>query len=322
MVVSFLSGLAALSRPCYLTTDESGIGVTTSRTNRALLWAEVHALQVYGATWYLTLDTSERLRLDMVGYSTAARDSLLQLLTNKAALQQSDHNTWLSDRAARSLPTDQRMLGPGNLPARPLMDPTKISPGDRNLPVPSADAAPAAYQRAPTLMAGVGSHGEVRVWAPEIAAIRWRVVAAGASLAGLLTLMVSLNLPSHWACWLGACMGTAITTFVSGLASGMRPCHITTNQSGMEVTTRNASRTFLWSEIQSLQTGDVRGGEKWVVTLGSSEKLRLNMSGYSSHARKCLRQLLTQETGLQQDPRKKRLYERIQLALPTSERAE
>jgi hypothetical protein len=55
------------------------------------------------------------------------------------------------------------------------MNPTKIIPGDRNLPVPSADAALAASLRAPTLAARDGSHGDAMVWMPEMAAVRWDV---------------------------------------------------------------------------------------------------------------------------------------------------
>ena len=52
------------------------------------------------------------------------------------------------------------------------MNPTKLIPGDRSLPIPAGDSAPEAHQRAPTLMAGDGSHGEVRVWSPDVTALR------------------------------------------------------------------------------------------------------------------------------------------------------
>ena len=201
------------------------------------------------------------------------------------------------------------------------MNPTRIIPGDSNLPVPYADAAPLAHQRAPTLMAGDGSHSEVRVWAPEMALIRRHVRSGGVSFAALLALTITMDVLCHGGGGgFGYLLGMTAMLFFSGIAAWRRPCYLTTDESGIGVTTKKASRALLWSEIQSLKVRPSYTSFTWVLTLNTSEKLRLNMVGYSPEACFSLWQLLSKKASLQQHPRNKYLFERTALALPAVER--
>jgi hypothetical protein len=107
MGIFFLYAATALRRPCYLTTDESGMGVTTSKASRALLWGEIQFVAIRGTfgnpRWVLTLGSSEKLSLNLVGYSQDTRSSLLQLLKEKTGLKQHSKKV-LYKRSPQSLP--------------------------------------------------------------------------------------------------------------------------------------------------------------------------------------------------------------------------
>ena len=201
------------------------------------------------------------------------------------------------------------------------MNPTKIIPGDQNLPVPTGATAPEAHQRAPTLMVGDGSHGETRVWSPDMRVIRRRTWIGGACFAGMLAAtfpVVNSSYDILVKFWYLA-MVLFDVLFGKGVEAWKRPGYIATDNTGIGVTTSDASRALLWSEIRSLSIVGSDWAPTWTLTFGSADALPLNMTGHSRRERHLLLRLLTEKAGLQQDTRDKRLYKRTAPVLPAGE---
>ena len=199
------------------------------------------------------------------------------------------------------------------------MKPTRIKPGHRNLPLLFGAAAPEAHQRAPTLMASAGSPGEVRVWSPDMGNIRRRVCLSGASLITVIAL--GFTVTKVWpgsSGFIGLLYFISAMCFVIGFASLRRPCYLTTDASGIGVTTTQSSRALLWSELQSLETVETMFFKDWVLTLNSSEKLDLNLVGYPREVRDSLLELVVEKAALEYYP-KRALYGRTAASLPTPE---
>jgi len=85
--------IAALRRPCYLTTDEAGIGITTRRGSRTLRWIDIQEARLVTGTsgtlddCRINLKAPDAIEINLTGYPTEQRDELLQLITRSAGLK-------------------------------------------------------------------------------------------------------------------------------------------------------------------------------------------------------------------------------------------
>ena len=183
------------------------------------------------------------------------------------------------------------------------MDQTQIQPSKagRTLLGHSSDPPPVEIsERAPTLMAGVtaGSQGLVRVWAPSRLRV-WLVDAAAAGisigllLGGYMAVMHHLALMPSAAFYLfgGYCLGGVWETI-------RRPIYLTTDDSGIGITTRSGSRALRWSEIKSLE----RDPGSDVLCLRAPDKVTISLFGHSKASQDDLVALVADKASLEQRP--------------------
>jgi len=78
--------LAARRRPCYITTDDVGIGVTTRKSSRALRWEEIASIETGDRHWIIGLESGEKIWLNVVGYTPGTLHALKSLVEVQANL--------------------------------------------------------------------------------------------------------------------------------------------------------------------------------------------------------------------------------------------
>lgn len=79
--------LRSLRRPCYVTTDNAGMGVVTQTGSHALRWAEIRSLD--RSSGVLVIRGSENeIPVDITGYFEEVKDEILQLIVERARLRQ------------------------------------------------------------------------------------------------------------------------------------------------------------------------------------------------------------------------------------------
>ena len=77
-------------------------------------------------------------------------------------------------------------------------DRTQVKASHSDLPVPiSAPSVPEAYQRAPTLMAGAGNGGQVRIWAPRKWSLRLGLGVAAVGVLWYLWVAITGHVHGH-----------------------------------------------------------------------------------------------------------------------------
>lgn len=102
--------LASLGRPCYVTTDNAGIAITTWRGTRALRWDEIVSVEYVNSPIRFFLPRSLRLRapkrlvIRLPGFSHKHEIQLLRAITARARLKRHKWNSSLYKRAAPELP--------------------------------------------------------------------------------------------------------------------------------------------------------------------------------------------------------------------------
>lgn len=192
-----------------------------------------------------------------------------------------------------------------------VSEPTQIKPRTRDesslVPVPasvSADVEPAAYQRAPTLMAGAsaGSQGQVQVWAPS-RKLLWFLLTA--SLAAVAFTLVFGVLTRQSVIWILAFVYFSLAAaggFFASLRALRRPGYVTTDDTGMAVTTRTGSVPLQWTEIKAIRAATeldkvtVLAPDR--VELNAQGRIDLHLTGYPTNLRKDLLVLMVGRTGL------------------------
>ena len=191
--------------------------------------------------------------------------------------------------------------------------PTRVKPGTRDesslVPVRTPGSAAierTAYQRAPTLMAGVsaGTQGQVRVWAPS-RKLLW-VFLAGWGV-GSLALFVFR--------WIYIAERDSVVLFLLYHLTFMifgvyyrafrRPCYITTDDAGIGLTSAAGSLTLRWCEIKAvridLQSRFSLGGTKFELMAPKANYISL--TGYPIRHRKELLSMIVERSELEASDR-------------------
>ncbi|MDQ2732634.1 MAG: hypothetical protein M3Y56_13330, partial [Armatimonadota bacterium] len=122
------------------------------------------------------------------------------------------------------------------------------TPSDSHLPTRGqGPGSPEAYQRSPTLMAGStpGGGGAVRVWSPSRRLLWIGTISSALGGIALLALM-------FWTHVFGFIYSDVILfgSVLFCIRALLRPCYITTDESGIAITTPRGSRCFRWSDIE------------------------------------------------------------------------
>jgi len=87
MIFAALLYLRALKRPCYLTTDDAGIGITTWKGSKALRWSEVRSIEVFPPdSGMVRLMAPERVDIRILGYDPEKQRGLVDLIVLRAGL--------------------------------------------------------------------------------------------------------------------------------------------------------------------------------------------------------------------------------------------
>ena len=188
------------------------------------------------------------------------------------------------------------------LPNAPHMDTdrTRVKASHSNLPVPaSAPGILEAHQRAPTLMAGETSGGEVQVWAPN----KWFLRACcgfwGLLFAMNLCLAVTTGLKHSWDLFLNPLIQMPMNAIWFAICWRLlrRPRYAATDASGIAITTEKGSVTVSWADIQSIQCWADR-----LILVRRSDNSELTLPGYTRPSHRVLVGLIVTQAGLQQDP--------------------
>lgn len=173
------------------------------------------------------------------------------------------------------------------------------------LPVAASPTSIQAYQRAPTLMAGIsaGAQGKVQVWMPSRRRLWGWTLGAGAVTLIFVWLMVrqwrhGLPFDLESAFFL-LCPAIDVTWLVMRL---LRPCYVTTDDAGIAITTWKGARALQWSEVRSIKRGDNS------LAIGSSKTVSIHLIGYSKVDCKRLLELIVEKAALLPHPRKKQVF--------------
>lgn len=92
MIAACFLSARALRRPCYLTTDEAGIGITTSKSSVALRWDEIVTARFAGDDPVYRFDrivlmAPSRVTINLTGYSSRLQNEIFGMIRRKAQLQ-------------------------------------------------------------------------------------------------------------------------------------------------------------------------------------------------------------------------------------------
>ena len=189
------------------------------------------------------------------------------------------------------------------LPKHPHMDTdrTRLKVSQCNLPVAASSSnMPEAYRRAPTLMAGAASGGQVQIWAPSKRHLRVWCGFWGLLLALNLCLAVLDGLMGHW---LRAFEPLTQAILPTAMLAGFwtlirRPRYAATDASGIAITTKSGSVAVSWADVLH-----VRCSAENLTILGRGDSsprdgIVLNLKGYPKPAREALVQLIANQAGL------------------------
>ena len=173
-----------------------------------------------------------------------------------------------------------------------------------DLPVAvSAPVAAEAQQRAPTLMAGAGGGGDVRVWARRKWLWRFLCGCSGIRMALCLGRVIRDVLLGR---------GPPFMFYFSALQSSLlfaifwrilgRPRYAVTDASGIAVTTDSGSAAISWGDIRSIRSSE---SSLILVRCGYTSprnEVALRVAGYSERERLALVQLVIERAGLCRNP--------------------
>lgn len=200
------------------------------------------------------------------------------------------------------------------------MEGTPIKPESALVPLSEVPVQPEAYERAPTLMAGVtaGSQGQVEVWSPEKREI-WKPIRrrGGRRLLfyGVLTLLLGIHHgyfnPTFLIIW-------SIPTALSGaltLAFLRRPPYLTTDAAGMGIATWRGSHALRWSDIQSVEVKGADSYYPW-LKISAPAPVTVRLHGHSPRRQQELLSLIIDRAHLQADPEKKSRFIRDEFSYP------
>lgn len=95
----------ALRRPCYLTTDDAGIGITMQKGSRAILWDDIESARFTQGWAAFALKDSKSIQIHLFGYPTAQQKELQSLVEQKAQLAPHPKHKGLFIHAVPEIPT-------------------------------------------------------------------------------------------------------------------------------------------------------------------------------------------------------------------------